>query len=492
MGQQDLQRILKSDYLKLLPIMALAFYLAFIPHHGYPYLVHLDEWIHLACSNQIINQATIVGLTNPWFGGEPNANQIYEVGFHVFWATFHQISGLPWLDIFKYFPGIMFIFTVLSVYILAQRKGFGWEAAFFTCLVTTTVGILGPGFLVPIAMGLPFVPLVLFIAFNFRNWWSYVVLLILMSFLVSLHAATAVNLAIILAPFILLNLKGNFKHSLMIILAVAIPFLAPFPWIFRLLLTTAKSLLIPYTPPAFGGVVDIPRIITTYGQLPTLFCILGVSILAMRGGKKGYGLILGLLALLLMLVTFYTFHYGVGILYPRGLMLAMLMISIVAGAGLMGVKNLRLPTRVSAWLKAPLITKNVGNILCLVVIGLTLAMCIPVRQHLPYYHMIDSEDYEAFIWIRENTDSNYDKAILHPWKGTAFTAITGKKVYTWIGDQPKASDLETYDFLHGGSKDTAFLREKGISIVYSEWEVDNPDLVEVRKNVYLLKEVQQG
>jgi hypothetical protein len=117
-------------------------------------------------------------------------------------------------------------------------------------------------------------------------------------------------------------------------------------------------------------------------------------------------------------------------------------------------------------------------------------MCIPVRQHLPYYHMINSEDYEAFVWIKENTDSSYDKAILDPWKGSAFTAITGKKVYTWIGDAPKSSDLEAYDFLDGGSKDTAFLKKNGISIVYTQSGSQNPDLVEVRKNVYILKEVR--
>lgn len=488
MVQENIHKIPKSDYLILPFIMGLAYYLAFIPHQSYPYLVHLDEWIHLAASNQIINQATTVGLTNPWFGGAPNDNQVFEIGFHLFLAVFHQISGIPWLDIFRYFPGIIFMLTVLSVYILAQREGFGWEAAFFACLVTTTVGILGPGFLVPVAMGLLFIPLSLFIAFNFRSWRSYLVLFIFMAFLISLHAATAVNLVIILAPFILLNLRSNWKYSLGIILAVAILFLVPFPWIFQLLVSTAKSLLIPYEGPPFGGIVDIPRIITTYGQLPILLGLLSVFLLAMRGGKKSYGLILGLLALLLMLVTFFTFKYGVGILYPRGLLLAMLMISIVAGAGLMGVKNLRLPARLNAWLKVPVITKNVGNILCLVIIGLTLAIGIPVRQHFPYYHMIDSEDYEAFVWIKESTDSSYDKAILDPWKGTAFTAITGKKVYTWIGDRPKSSDLEAYDFLDGGSRDTAFLRKNGISIVYTQSGTQNPDLVEVRGNVYLLKE----
>jgi len=53
---------------------------------------------------------------------------------------------------------------------------------------------------------------------------------------------------------------------------------------------------------------------------------------------------------------------------------------------------------------------------------------------------------------------------------------------------PKPSDEEAYEFLRGGCTDTAFLREKGISIVYTRQECNNPGLVEVRENVYLLEE----
>ncbi len=36
----------KPDYLILL-LIAVAFYLVFIPHHNYPYPVHIDELMHL-------------------------------------------------------------------------------------------------------------------------------------------------------------------------------------------------------------------------------------------------------------------------------------------------------------------------------------------------------------------------------------------------------------------------------------------------------------
>lgn len=473
----------KSAYL-ILPIMALAFYIAFIPHQGYPYPVHIDEWSHLAYSSAMLKAGSTT-VIDPFLGQSiQGISSNLEAGFHLFWGVFHQISGISWLTIFKYFPAIVFMFTVLSVYVLAQKQGFGWEAALFTSLIPTTIGILGPGFLAPVAMGLLFIPLALFLAFHFRSGWSYLVLFIFTSFLLSIHAPSAIGVVIVLVPYILLNLKGNFKHSLGVTLAVIVPFLVPFPWIFGLLLPTAKSL---FTPQPFPTYVDFPQVIRAYGYLPIGLCLLGTFLLAIRGGKENYGLIFGLLALLVMLVSFYTFHYGVSIVYERGLMYMMLVVGIVAGAGLAGVKDLSLPSWLTARLKVPLITQHAGKFLCLVLIGLTLAIGIPDRQDAAYYHMIDEEDYQAFVWIKDNVDKDYEKAIVDPWKGTAFAAITGKNVYTRILEFPKPSDEEASKFLNEGAKDTAFLRKNGISIIYTRQKVSNPDLTEVRKNVYLLK-----
>lgn len=63
------------------------------------------------------------------------------------------------------------------------------------------------------------------------------------------------------------------------------------------------------------------------------------------------------------------------------------------------------------------------------------------------------------------------------------------KVFT-LGHMPhpKDKDREAYAFPCGGCTDTDFLRENEISVVYTQWGSKSPDLVEVRKNVYLLKE----
>ena len=262
---------------------------------------------------------------------------------------------------------------------------------------------------------------------------------------------------------------------------------APLPWIFGELLPTAESLLTPKVVPTH---VDLPPILPTYGYLPVMLCLLGTFLLAIRGGKRNYGLVLGLLALLAMLAVFYTLHYGQVFVYERGLMVAMLMMSLIAGAGLMWVRHLRLPVKISSRLKVPLITNNMGSVLCLALIIVTLVMCIPVRQNILYYHMIDDADYRAFVWIRNNVDDSYEKAILDPWKAVAFSAITGRYTYAQIFGTPSANSGEANKFLREGSTDTAFLKENGISIVYTQEECRNPDLVEMTDNVYLLKETE--
>jgi len=483
MDQDNTHKISKSAIL-ILPVMALAFYITFLPHQTYAYPLHIDEWLHMAYSDAMMKAGSTTFNIPFTEDAVVSIGKNLESGFHLFWGLFHQISGISWLTIYRYFPGIILAITVLSVYVLGERRGFGWEAALFVTLIPTTIGILGPSFLVPVSMGLLFVSISLFVAFYLQNIWGYLVLFVFTCFLVSIHAPSAICLVIILFPYILLNITSNFKRSLGLGLALIIPFLAPFPWIFDMLLPTARLLFAEHALPEY---VDFPLIFKAYGYLPIGLCLLGILVLAYKGGKRNYGLVLGLLALLAMLVAFFTFHYGISIMYERGLIFMMLMLGITAGAGLMAIKNLHLPESITSRGGLFSAGRYAGWVLSLVIVAITLFISIPDRQDIPYYHMIDEEDYQAFVWIRDHVGNDHDMAILDPWKATAFTAVTGKKVFTRIHSFPKPSDEEAYKFLEDGCRDTDFLRKEGISVIYTELGCTNPDLTEVRDNVYVLK-----
>ena len=94
-------------------------------------------------------------------------------------------------------------------------------------------------------------------------------------------------------------------------------------------------------------------------------------------------------------------------------------------------------------------------------------MAIPARQNTRYYHMIDQQDYQAFVWIRDNIGDSYKKAIVDPQKGIPFMAITEKEVYSAIKAYPKPCDKAASPFLRDGSSNTAVLQGNGISIFYS-------------------------
>jgi hypothetical protein len=473
-----------SDYFKLVPVLALAFYIGFIPHQSYPYPVHLDEWHNYAYA-QALTSAHSISFPDPWRGGGPQLFPNPEVGYNVFWSVFHMVSGIPLLTIYRFFPSVIFMFTALAVYVLCRREGFGWEASLFVCLIPTTVGILGPAFMVPVALGLAFMPLALFIALNYRTWWSYTILYVFIMFMLAIHAPTAVGLMLVLVPFILLNLKGSFWHSIGLALALGSPFILRFPWVSSILRDETQGLL---TASELSKNVALPHIMGTYGYIPVTLGVAGIIAFVFKGGKKRYGLLLGLLVLLLMLVVRYTFHYGEDIMYFRGLHYMMLMMSIVAGAGLMLIREIRLPESLPVPPGMTPVTRHIGNILCLALVGLILYTAIPERQDTRYYHMIDETDYQAFVWIKDNVDASYQKAVLDPWKATAFTAITGRPVVTRIGEAPTVKDAEAVGFLTEGCKDTGYLRDNGIAIVYTPAPVNNAELVEVRQNIYLFRE----
>ncbi|MCX6004915.1 MAG: hypothetical protein NT082_04510, partial [Chloroflexi bacterium] len=405
-------------------ILLLAFYMANIPHIGYAYPLHVDEWMHMTYAETIVQTGSIT-FPDPFTGqGEVGVGSNLWVGFHIFWAVFQQVSGIPWIPLFRYFPAIIFMLTVLAVYVLANREGYGLEAAFFTCLIPTTGGLLGPAFMVPMALGLLFIPLSLFLAFNIKTWASYLLIFLFTCFLLLSHATTAIILCIILLPYALISLKSNTKHSIGIIMALLLPFVLPFPWIFKLLLQNAGQLL---TPQYISQYIELPDLLGKYGVLPMVLSFIGTVVLILRGGKKNLGLILGLALLLIIMLVFLMFHYGLSGVYERGLATVLLVLSILAGAGLFWIRKLRLPAKFVHQHKSNLF-RYAGNIACVFLVVIILAIAVPTRLNASFYHMIDDEDYQSFTWIKNNIGAEYTTALLDPWKATAFSAVTGKKV----------------------------------------------------------------
>ena len=103
--------------------------------------------------------------------------------------------------------------------------------------------------------------------------------------------------------------------------------------------------------------------------------------------------------------------------------------------------------------------------------------------------MIDESDYQAFCWIKENYGGQELKALLDPWKGTSFTAVTGLRVTSRIIMAPTELDDEIYEFLADECWNTKFLIDHDVSLVYTRQACSNPDLVKVYEGVYIVTDI---
>ena len=459
--------------LRLLLLMVFAFFIASIPHMNYPYPVHVDEWNQLAYSNAVIQEGTL-DFAGP-FHGYWDYGMSYKSfpGYYLLISAIQQISGVDFLHMPVYLPGIIFIITILAAYVVGRRKGFGWEAAFFCCLIPTTVGILGPGFMVPLAAGLLFIPLFLFLIDYQESKTSYILYLLFSGFLLLVHPPSALIMLIIVVPYVLVTMIKDLKRGALLLLVIFIPNILAIIFVFNDVIALSEQAFLQQFIPSY---IEIPELIQIYGYIPLVCGLIGTIVLIVKNKMSNYGLVISLIALLVLLITFYQFHYGISLLYLRGLIYTLLIFSIVAGAGLASMRMIKIRDFA------------IGRYLYAGIIIVILIVAIPARLSIPYYKMMDEKDYQAFSWLKDSTTENNDMAVLDPWKATSFAVVTDKKVYTRIFPVEKPLDDMVYNFLDEGCRDTNFLEYNGITIVYNEDICENTELINVRKDVYLLSQ----
>ena len=122
---------------------------------------------------------------------------------------------------------------------------------------------------------------------------------------------------------------------------------------------------------------------------------------------------------------------------------------------------------------------------------LALIFVIAVNNHVHenYYEVVTEEDYDSFIWIKENLNQSYGTTILDPWKAVAYEALTQKSSYHKIpiGEMRVDSHRRNliYEFLNNNCTDSEFLIKNEIDIVYTSGSCDNNNLTKVYNNVYV-------
>ncbi|MFA5101962.1 MAG: hypothetical protein WC525_02295 [Candidatus Thermoplasmatota archaeon] len=483
--------------LLLLCLIGFIVFMTFLPHLSMDYYLpfHVDEWVHWSYSRAIMDAGS-VSFPNPYIGGSSPINP--EVGFHTFTASLCWWTSCSLLTIFLVMPSIFMLFLGLTAFCIGQRseKKFGYEALLLISFIPTTTRYLGPSFYVAVGIGLM---LLLFIIWLFQQEN------LILSFLVTpviwclslIHPATAFAGIIVTSVYSLMFLVERKLKTAIITGSTVI--LACLSLLILLFIPSRWSYAINVFLSSIAGeqyTLGLPMIFLDFHELGIITWVLfviGAYYVITRGKSLQYALYLNAVVFIMIIGLFSVFGFGIPIVYERSFLYLFLFVSLIAAFSLRELRSiLALMMMKYVPRKLPRFNRQTAHLVIAVVVTIILLFTV-VPKHLstPYYKMIKEEEYDSFIWIRENIDDYRDAnhtylvGAVHPYKASPFSAVTGLNIVTSSMHPLIRYDLQDdmQSFLADRARNTSFLVKYKISVVYGS--CDNQNLTMVHPNVYL-------
>jgi hypothetical protein len=396
--------------------------------------------------------------------------QSLEPGFHFIVASIKWISNSDFVTIFVFMPSLIAIFTCLAAFNIGEE--FGLEAAFLVSFVPTTCRILGPSFFLPVTIGLL---LILFIIWLCKRRILFLIpLFVFCAFLV--HPPS--GLACIIVSLIYFALLLLEKELRLFILGMILT-LAPIG-IVLLLSTRWYSSLQRVVDAFLGGRyfldLDLPKVLVSIEHLGILgiLSIVGVYFSFAKGKSIHRLLSLSGLTFISIIVLYDRLGYGIPLMYERSFLYLFLIITLLAGYGIKEVSKIK--------------GKGITSLIICILLG---SIVVPAHLSIHYYKIIDEEEFQTFIWIRDNIEKfrdanhSYNRCAVSPFKASVFSAVTGLYIVSStmhpLYGYTLGEKMET--FLEEGCVDVEFLKKHKISVVYGECK--NENLTMIYPNVYL-------
>jgi hypothetical protein len=461
----------------LIPILIIAIILNFYHHIDYSYFFHVDEWFHISWAKQ-----AAMGLSVDWYIGESFQLSL-ERGWHGFLSLIYLIFK-PTVTQWIYLPTILHVLAVSSVYAFVSKlygKNEGLISAFLIAVLPTNVTIGGPVFLIPVNLGLIFIPMALVFAFKLtklKDFYNYIILFLITVFLFYSHPPTAVVLLTILSFYTLLNVFSKNeeckKRGKFLLYTIILTVLASFPNYIGELQRKGLSSV------SFDFWVLIKEIPLVYGLIPTFFFILGFYLKTKSDDKKTWALLISSIFLLFNIVIFTRLGLNFILPYQRTFVPLFLLMSVIASVGFIKVLKIKQPF------------KKIGIVLLIILLVSTGIISINNNLNSSYYKIIDDVDYDNFIWIKENTEEDA-WVVCDPWLARALAPVAERVVYAVMPFGPNEKYLNLVNnanvFLNNGCSNTSFLINNNISVIYTRgYIVSNPYLFKVKEDIYFLKD----
>ncbi len=442
-----------NSVLLIVPILIIATSVSYIPHINYQYPLHVDEWFHITVAQEVISGSGI-----DLYSGQP-----FALGMERLWHL--MLAGIflfaqP-LQAYVFLVMGFSILAVLSVYVFAKRFGerTALISAFLTALIPSNVTIGGLSFLVPINLSLIFIPLALKFAFDAKTKLHYFMVFLLTAILLYAHPPSAMVLLILLGIYGALKIKEDKIKARNLFVAIFSAVIVSIPnYAARVAEKGIESASFPFW-------LFVEQTPILFGIIPTVFFIAGFYLLTRTKEKENWTLILALIFLLAEIFLYTQISASYLVPYQRIFIPMMFLMNIIAACAMARINN---------------------NIL----LGIILAaiLILSVQQHFAaqYYHVIDENEFNDILWIKENTSGGI--ILADPWKARPIPAITGMRVFTVLpfGPVPELLKInqQAIYFFKGNCTNTSFLKDNNISLIYSPVECNNTDLEKLYKNIY--------
>jgi asparagine N-glycosylation enzyme membrane subunit Stt3 len=463
----------RKETIYIIVILSLALLLKYSPHISYPYLLHVDEWFHIAEAKQIV-----LGSEINWYTGEPFSLGM-ERAWHMMLAIIYFLFK-PSIPQWTVLPAIFHVLAVVVVYYFVSKLynvKSGVVSALLVAILPSNVTMGGPVFLIPLNLSLILIPLALLFAFrlvHLKDRYNYLALFLIATFTLYAHPPTAVVLFLLLGIYFLLSIiskkRESTKPAFYLLITLLLSLLASIPNYLSILQQKGLESI------SFDFWVYLQGIPFIYGIIPTIFFVIGFYYLSKSERKETWCLLFTSVLLMVNVLFFSWFGLSYILPYQRTHIPLFLLMAIIGSQGYMKLLDVKKPD------------PRIGTTILVILLLATTGLAINSQMNTSYYHLIDEHDYDSFHWIKDNTPQ--DAIVLSdPLKARALAPVAERQVYAVMPFGPVEKELarvaNATRFFNENCTNTMFLIENNISVVYTRGSCDNPFLVEVKEDIFL-------
>ncbi|MFC2162480.1 hypothetical protein ACFLRF_02250 [Candidatus Altiarchaeota archaeon] len=399
-------------------------------HSDYSLPFHMDEWLHLALSVQVIEEQGLK-FVEPYYpptDSRPKtdySNHRLEAGYHVLIASFSLLSGFNPVETIMFLPALIYVLVCVNLYIMVYAFMRDHRPALYSMIffagLKTSISLLGPWLLVPHTLGFAYIYFIYYCFEKGRRGLLGMHIIGMLNLLGAalIHPQTAAILYLGLSLYAILSIPGMFIHLakvkdslagrikatlhaykgfiIGIILYLVFP-MTGFTYFLKILWKGSLEETVTFFFTKFiyfRMMLEIPVLYTLefplehYGQISAVFFIIGV--LAHIFNKRCRLFISSAIVCYYIVYLFHTEGYTVFMAYERVLYYCFLFMIPLSGIGLA-----RILTGIESLFDhefTPLLT---SGIVLLILLSMINGFYSP-KENLP--QIVREYEYDAIDWL---------------------------------------------------------------------------------------------